>query len=440
MRDFTKRFVLALVAVVSFAVNANAGSTFYAYYDKLVSYPTGAGTVYATTEYSTTPTDDQYASEQEWKQVSTAGSYYAFAKPTAGWLFASISAATPEVDANGEPTGNFVYSDSIVATGNPAYVELSSNITDDAQGEKSDSSTVAGMMPLDPITQHYAIFTHVIPELYPGQGATMGAVKIDKVSNNIGDQVTMTATPAKGATFEKWMLSKNGEFSDVSTDATLTITVSDTAHYVAKFTAPFAEDVDFGNGECRFYYPGDSTDITIPKTFRTISFQANNLTKDSLKKFTATYQMPAGNACILYGKGKGTLVSVHNDYPYADRNSLNRWSGDAGVKVDTLDKSHAYYTFDLKTAVLSHTTGTIDAKQTYVAVPDTALTKVGYTVETAPATLLTGATDVTAGIEGIHVVKQVAPGIYTIDGRRLDAMRQNGLYIVDGKKVLFRKK
>jgi hypothetical protein len=31
-------------------------------------------------------------------------------------------------------------------------------------------------------------------------------------------------------------------------------------------------------------------------------------------------------------------------------------------------------------------------------------------------------------------------GVYTLDGRRIDAMDQKGIYIFDGKKVLYRKK
>ena len=58
-----------------------------------------------------------------------------------------------------------------------------------------------------------------------------------------------------------------------------------------------------------------------------------------------------------------------------------------------------------------------------------------------PATIpLKNLSSIAAGI-ATPVAKPVAirKGIYTIDGRRVNAMEQKGIYIYDGKKVLYRK-
>ena len=57
-----------------------------------------------------------------------------------------------------------------------------------------------------PTAQFYALFTHVKPTIAIGQ-SPLGTVSISKVCNEIGDDVTLTATPdeSKNATFDYWV-------------------------------------------------------------------------------------------------------------------------------------------------------------------------------------------------------------------------------------------
>ena len=196
-REFTlvcRRLALALIAVLSFAANADAGSTWYAYYTRLVAYPTGQGKVYASTNYSDPNAKDQanYGDEQELKFTATIGSFTAFASAANGYKLAGFSQA--KTDENGE----FVFSDSIISTSCPASLTASSSYTDnptDDQSVTSDSSYVSTLMPLDPETQFYALFTKVTVDYAAGQ-SSLGTLSISKVCNDTGDEITLKATPA----------------------------------------------------------------------------------------------------------------------------------------------------------------------------------------------------------------------------------------------------
>ena len=108
------------------------------------------------------------------------------------------------------------------------------------------------------------------------------------------------------------------------------------------------------------------------------------------------------------------------------------------MKIDTLDVEKKYYTFDTNAVVFNQVSGTIAPNTVYVGIPDSVFTNAGKEV---PATIpLKNLSSIATGIAA-PVAKPVAirKGIYTIDGRRVDAMEQKGVYIYDGKKVLYRK-
>lgn len=426
-----KKALLSIVAVMACTVNANAYATYYAYYEKLVASPTGAGQVYI----NENPTSDEitWTDEAETQFVSTYGGVYAYAKPADGWIFAGFSKAGGNA-ANGE----YLYNDSIITTENPGYLSIESTVTDNPSGS-SDSSKVAAMMPLDPTCQHFAIFTHITVEVAPGQ-STLGSATISKVSNNINDEVTLTATPDSGSTFSKWAVKKGDDYEDVSTEPVLNITVSDTARYVAFFKNPNATDYNLNEGDYLMIYPGDSTDISIPSNYYTENYYGDSLRlgKDSnyVTRFRAGYYLTASNAYIVRGKGFGTFVSSHVSDAYKN-NTLTVWSGDEGVKVDTLDKTHKYYTYTDNAFKLTSDDDVIPAHQVYLGLPDSLLTKAGID---APEIIYINPQVVVTGISGIKSVKQIAKGIYTIDGVRQSALKEDGLYIIDGRKVLYRRK
>ena len=121
-----RRLALVFTAVLAFAANAEAGSTWYAYYTRLAAYPTGQGTVYASENYNDVNASDlaNYSAEQDLKFTATTGMFYGFAQPAAGYKLAGFSQAT--ADENGE----FVFSDSIISTSLHATLMASSSYTD----------------------------------------------------------------------------------------------------------------------------------------------------------------------------------------------------------------------------------------------------------------------------------------------------------------------
>lgn len=444
--DFSARLLLAVVTFLGWVAQSHAGSVWYAYYAKLQAYPSGAGQVYASDDYTLPPSAiTAWSDETEFQTVSQSGIYYAYAKPADGWLLAGFSYATFD------DTESPVFNDSIAATGNPASISLTSMITDDPSGETSDSMTVAAMMPLEPNNLSYALFTHVLAEYASGQ-ESLGTLKVTPMCNNIGDRVTLSAIPAPetehaNTKFDHWSL--NGK--TVSTEPTLTVSVTDTARYIAHFTSDDAETIDFGQGSYRYYYPGDSTDISVPGNIAVLKFFADSLQTPrnaaagtQMTPFVAGYNLNAGDPVIIYGKGKATLVKTFNASPYPTESLLNRWSGE-GVSTDTLDKTHTYYTFDEGHAVLRKTTGTIAPRLVYVALPDSAWNgemrlNSSYALTTAPDIIYLSNQDaVTNSINHLPTISSaVAHGLYTIDGRRVDAMTRNGIYVFDGRKVVYR--
>lgn len=443
-RDFTFSRVLVLLAVaVSFALNVKAGSTWYAYYAQLNAYPTGAGQVYVDQQPNLAPQAiTEWGEHSETQFVATSGGVYGYVKPAQGWILAGFSEAT--VDENGE---NPTFNDKITVKTQPGLLTLPNTVTDDpASTGSSDSSVVAGMMPLDPNGVFYAIFTHVVAEVAAGQDS-LGMVEISKVSNDIGDNVTLTATPRTihaNTKFDRWTLNGN----TVSTAPTLELNVTDTARYVAHFTSDDAETIDFGEGKYMMIYPGDDIDISIPSNVKTLTFVSDSMFlsntpgKESYTRpVEGGFNIPALNPTIVYGKGEATLVRVKNEYPFANENSLNRWAA-TDTQVSGLARGYAYYTFDIDKQVLKLQSdeATIPAGQVYVAVPDSCYDTLG----SAPATIKFGQDD--AVISGIHAAsvveaaKAAVKGIYTLDGRRVEAMKEGGVYIFDGRKVIYRKK
>lgn len=454
MKNFTHLFrtLLFLVIATATATTASAGTTWYAYNNRIIAYPTGAGQVYASEDYNLSDENIEWQDSLDVEQVAAFSNLYGYAKPANGWLFAGFTYGTTNEDGTYAYDGTFSYSGGIQ---NPGFLSLSSSVTDNPSGEgESDSTRVAGMMPLDPNNVVYANFTHVLAEYYPGQ-SSLGTISVTPFANNIGDQVTLSAVPDAetnpNCKFGGWML--DGKI--VSTDADYTITVTDTARYQAYFTADNATDVDFGDGKAVPMYSGDSTDITIPTGFSVLLAYSDSVKagadRTTMPFFQASYNLSAQMPGIVIGKGKGTFVSSKNEYPYASDNNIGRWTY-VDVNVDTLDTDHSYYTFDVSTSTLNlQPAGTVlPAQSFYVALPDStwdgSKTVKGdddVTLSAAPQVIYTS--DEAATITAIKAVqttgkRESAKGIYTLDGKRLKALDHEGIFIVDGKKVIYRKK
>lgn len=422
-----RRFALTVVALLFVSLYANAYETYYAFYTKVSAYPSGKGQVYLSASNSETPTDDQYQDAAEEQVVDLSYTRYVYAKPAPGYIFAGLSQDSIEYSEFGEVV-DYHYSGVITSWGNPASLTYKSDVSGDEEEQ------VRGNMPMDPNGSFNAVFTRVVVGLPAGQDA-LGTVSIDKVANEIGDQVTMKATPKKESChFVNWTL--NGKV--VSNNRELTITVSDSARYIAHFTGDSAFTVNFpAEGGYIQYYNYDCT-LKIPEGTEVRTFDVNYVDKTGpyVPTFTSVYQIPRDEAAYIYGKGEVTFT-FEEDELYAHDNLLDRWSGDNGVSVDTLDPRNAYYIADMEAEKMTRVTGVIAPKQIYVSVPDSFFT-------TAPEVIFfseEAAQNYAAGIGTVKPVDVKGLGrIYTIEGREVALPEENKLYIIDGKKVIYRKK
>ena len=250
--------------------------------------------------------------------------------------------------------------------------------------------------------------------------------------------MTLTATPNdERCHFVKWTL----DGKDVSTEASIDVDVTGVATYLAHFTADSAEVLHFAEeGEYKMWYSPD-TRISIPSNVNYFFLYADSVQKEGdeivAKPSPYRYSVSPGIPTILYGKGDAQIVKTPAS-PYGFDDNLFAYSGADGVKIDTLDVEKKYYTFDTNAVVFNQVSGTIAPNTVYVGIPDSVFTNAGKEV---PATIpLKNLSSIATGIAA-PVAKPVAirKGIYTIDGRRVDAMEQKGVYIYDGKKVLYRK-
>lgn len=447
---------LALVFLASTGI-ANAGETKWGdYYATLSAYPTGAGLVYAEVpESSVTESEDEMSDlftdmktpaesvdvKFMYNDVSTYTPFYPHAVPSEGWIFAGFSKAKVVRDeVEGEDV--FVFNDSIYDTDNP-----SSNTYLDAAFSDADQTIALTSFPMAPTAQFYALFTHVKPTIAIGQ-SPLGTVSISKVCNEIGDDVTLTATPdeSKNATFDYWVNMNTQE--KIAQNPLEVKNIQESAVYEAHFKSDKAITMEFpeeGGYKIVYFDKGYVMPATnvVDNTFDFWDISTNNLkvTEDS----SAYYIQPGdlrnwlypGNPHILYGKGLMTFVE--NDEMQKSNSNELEWSGDNGVNVADLSLDKKYYSVNLekKQFELLADDAVIAPKTAYFAMPVECYT--AHNVEKAPSIVYWYKPETSTGIEEIKPETATvgnAKGIYSIDGKKMNAIPAKGLYIVNGKKVI----
>ena len=447
---------LALVFLASTGI-ANAGETKWGdYYATLSAYPTGAGLVYAEVpESSVTESEDEMSDlftdmktpaesvdvKFMYNDVSTYTPFYPHAVPSEGWIFAGFSKAKVVRDeVEGEDV--FVFNDSIYDTDNP-----SSNTYLEAAFSDADQTIALTSFPMAPTAQFYALFTHVKPTIAIGQ-SPLGTVSISKVCNEIGDDVTLTATPdeSKNATFDYWVNMNTQE--KIAQNPLEVKNIQESAVYEAHFKSDKAITMEFpeeGGYKIVYFDKGYVMPATnvVDNTFDFWDISTNNLkvTEDS----SAYYIQPGdlrnwlypGNPHILYGKGLMTFVE--NDEMQKSNSNELEWSGDNGVNVADLSLDKKYYSVNLekKQFELLADDAVIAPKTAYFAMPVECYT--AHNVEKAPSIVYWYKPETSTGIEEIKPETATvgnAKGIYSIDGKKMNAIPAKGLYIVNGKKVI----
>ena len=447
---------LALVFLASTGI-ANAGETKWGdYYATLSAYPTGAGLVYAEVpESSVTESEDEMSDlftdmktpaesvdvKFMYNDVSTYTPFYPHAVPSEGWIFAGFSLAKVVRDeVEGEDV--FVFNDSIYDTDNP-----SSNTYLEAAFSDADQTIALTSFPMAPTAQFYALFTHVKPTIAIGQ-SPLGTVSISKVCNEIGDDVTLTATPdeSKNATFDYWVNMNTQE--KIAQNPLEVKNIQESAVYEAHFKSDKAITMEFpeeGGYKIVYFDKGYVMPATnvVDNTFDFWGISTNNLkvTEDS----SAYYIQPGdlrnwlypGNPHILYGKGLMTFVE--NDEMQKSNSNELEWSGDNGVNVADLSLDKKYYSVNIekKQFELLADDAVIAPKTAYFAMPVECYT--AHNVEKAPSIVYWYKPETSTGIEEIQQETATvgnAKGIYSIDGKKMNAIPAKGLYIVNGKKVI----
>lgn len=447
---------LALVFLASTGI-ANAGETKWGdYYATVSAYPTGAGLVYAEVpESSVTESEDEMSDlftdmktpaesvdvKFMYNDVSTNTPFYPHAVPSEGWIFAGFSLAKVVRDeVEGEDV--FVFNDSIYDTDNP-----SSNTYLEAAFSDADQTIALSSFPMAPTAQFYALFTHVKPTIAIGQ-SPLGTVSISKVCNEIGDDVTLTATPdeSKNATFDYWVNMNTQE--KIAQNPLEVKNIQESAVYEAHFKSDKAITMEFpeeGGYKTVYFDKGYVMPATnvVDNTFDFWGISTNNLkvTEDS----SAYYIQPGdlrnwlypGNPHILYGKGLMTFVE--NDEMQKSNSNELEWSGDNGVNVADLSLDKKYYSVNLekKQFELLADDAVIAPKTAYFAMPVECYT--AHNVEKVPSIVYWYKPETSTGIEEIQQETATvgnAKGIYSIDGKKMNAIPAKGLYIVNGKKVI----
>ena len=452
----SRRIMLTAAIMLTSALNALAGGDeWYAYNVQLEGYPTGAGKVYADIDFVEDESTIVYSADQNMELATQNTFIYGYAQAAEGWQFIGWAK-----DYQDESTGEWVR-ENVVVSENDDFFSYAMLTLDNGVGGKYfdeeqqtevayDEEWCKANMPLEPTNWFRALFTHVAANVAEGQ-TVFGEVSIDKVVNNIGDEVTLTATPASEYnTFLNWT-NELGE--EVSTDPEFRVTVSGVATYTANFSDSRTVTLHFPEegGYIEWYNPFDfALDYMADAYSPTISTDyVNNICATAPNAETSApttyltinssgYQIPGKVPSILYGMGDVTIspnAAYESDEPFSP--TLFKWSGEGVNIADLSQEADHYYTFDATNGVFNLISeGTIAANKLYMQLPDSLLgegvaqpSEIYLTQELAPV-----------GIQAPAVAEASAKGqIFDLSGRRINAIRKDSFYILDGK-VYYRKK
>ena len=412
-----KRLFAGLVLVFLSTLSLWAGEDkYYYFYATAEAVPTGAGKVYLAenNQAQDVPFEDGEAELLFTQHMMSSWTIYGYAQPVDGYLFAGWSTTTDRVEVMENPGGLSVESHTS---------------TEDEPDEFG--------YPLEPDVTYKALFTRVKVSYVSGQ-SSLGEIACSKPCNEIGDKVVLTATPADEQTrFLYWTL--NGE---KITENPLTVDVTGPADYVAHFESDHALILNFPEegGYIPFssaysIYVPDAVDI---HSVMCESLDNNPVQKDKVVTFTSTYMVPAGDGVLLYGAGEHTFILEEPDeWTTVSETNLIKASGVEGTDIASLpQEGYRYFTYEDGKFV--HTaTAVVEPNSIYLAVPDSC----GMTEDVL--TVVSGSDmEDGDGIEEVLAEKKGAKvsGVYDLSGRRVALPAKDGIYIVDGKKVLFRKK
>ncbi len=432
MKKLFTAFVCALCAV-----SANA-YTYYANYIQLRTMPEGAGKVYVG---ESEPGDGTVWSDEpvEIKSVARYGNIYLCAQPAEGYQVAGFKATTVDED------DNITINDELYSADNPAKIDVTkSPISADNEADANTN------MPFDP-TVYYAVFTHVKPG-YLSQMDVLGKVSIDKVCNEIGEVVTLTATPDTEfdptAKFDYWVKESTGE---KIYENPLTVTVDGVETYNVHFTADKAQVVHFSEeGEYKLWYnessvnehcfPDNIWNSTIKLVDKNYTNEQDASQNNTIGKTYTTveqnshYMWTSKTACLLWGKGDATIILSGDTSEEQDATEKDVAYAEEDMEVSEMPVAYKYYSIDIPNQVfrLLDDDATITKGSFYVQFDATQFSDEEY-----PEILYWSADAAVAdGIDAVKVNDAVKNGkVYNLGGQQVKSAGK-GIYIMDGKKFI----
>ncbi|MCR5313735.1 MAG: hypothetical protein K6E54_08890 [Bacteroidaceae bacterium] len=345
-------FILAFISCSS--AFAEGDNNYYWFYDRAEVATTGKGLIYLSEESECKDAD--YAETCEFKAVDKGAKYksiFYHAKPTDGYQFIGLFPnATPKS-----------LSESLTSNSTSNVISVTTQMM-------SESNVVEGYG-FVPDTTFYAVFS----KIYVNVNATMdiiGTADIDKVINDKGDEVTITATPTlDGCTFDYWMDSNGNKI----TENPYTFTVGNTTEtYTAYFKGDKILNIDFGEGkfipfstmsEAKFdadisvYIVNEKAKQFYDENEKLIQFiETENAWgyyneeefveyNGEIPEFNTNYKVETtfsdyypNTGVILYGEGIKTIV-LHNNTPEEQLYSIDTYlvgTASGAINIESLPK------------------------------------------------------------------------------------------------------
>ena len=449
MKKLFTSFLLATVACLS--AFAEGDGKYYWFYDRAEVATTGKGLIYLSNTYG--DEDVTYADASETKQTvngfSSTTIYYQ-AKPTDGYGFVGLFPTATPTSLTEALTDNSLEGSLSVST-----------------MQVTESTDVEGYG-FVPDNTYYAVFSKVYVKVADALKRA-GSVSIDKVINDKGDNITITATPSSDDfQFDYWLDSKGNKITE---NPYTFVAGDDNVVYTAYFKSDRILTIDFGEGK---YVPfssmyeaefesGIETYIIKNKYLRFDDEEGHNIAFDEAQNawgyydddyafvpytgevptFPTNYEVfgiaPTyipNTGFVLYGEGVKTIV-LFKETPEDELYPIDTYlvgTATGAVNIESLPKQDdnnnnlVYYVFDTN-AFVKATSGTVAENSCYLVLTE----GVQYPL---PEKIYMNAADDPTAITNVNAEKKIQfIGVYTIDGKKVEAPVK-GINIVNGKKVL----
>ena len=448
MKKLFTCFLLATVACLS--AFAGDDGKYYWFYERAEVTTTGKGLIYlSNANDEEEPNYDDVSEAKQTEHGTPSTIIYYYAKPADGYQFIGL-----------------------FPTANPASLTeaLTSNSLEGSISVKTEQvteSTDVEGYGFEPDNTYYAVFSKVYVKVADALKRA-GSVSIDKVINDKGDNITITATPsAADFQFDYW-LDSNG--NKITENPYTFVAGDDNVIYTAYFKSDKILTIDFGEGK---YVPfssmyeadfesGIQTYIIHNKYLRFDDNEGNNISFDEAQNawgyytdektfvkytgvvptFSTNYEVfnigqdyVPNTGFVLYGEGVKTIVLFREtaEEDFIPINTYLVGTATGAVNIESLPKKDennnnlVYYVFDTN-AFVKATSGTVAENSCYLALTE----GVQYPL---PEKIYIDAADDPAAITNVNTDKKVQfIGVYTINGKKVEAPVK-GLNIVNGKKV-----